>query len=85
MEELYIENYYKNFTIEESKRYAIPNLNVIVSPIRITQRRMKLVPSEDIYTQSFNFTRWASLGFDYDASFDPEVESDESYNGYTYT
>jgi hypothetical protein len=33
---LYVENYYDNYTIPEDKRHAIPNLNVIVSPVRIT-------------------------------------------------
>lgn len=33
---LYIENYYDNYTIPESKRHSVPNLNVLVSPIRIT-------------------------------------------------
>ena len=80
MEDLYVDTYYGNFTIDKKKRYAIPNLNVVVAPIRFTQRRMKMVPNEDIYTKSLITQHWANLGFDYDAKFDPAIESSESYN-----
>ena len=33
---LYSDKYYGNYAIEDGKKHAIPNLNVIVSPISIT-------------------------------------------------
>ena len=46
---------------------------------------MKLVDTNDIYTKSYKLKRWASLGFDYDAKFDADIESDEAYSDYNYT
>jgi len=54
-------------------------LNILASPIRITQRRMKLVPNDDIYTRDYIKEGWASLGFDYDEKFDSDQETTEPY------
>jgi len=52
---------------------------MLASPVRITQRRMKLVPNEDEFTQSFVKEGWASLGFNYYDPFDSAVETTEPF------
>lgn len=61
--------------------YAIPNLNMLASPVRLTQRRMKLTPNEDEFTQSFVKEGWASLGFNYYDNFDAAVETADPFGG----
>jgi hypothetical protein len=50
VDSLYVDEYYSGFPIPENKKHAMPNLNVLATPIRITQRRMKLVSNDDEYT-----------------------------------
>lgn len=47
VEDLYSKNYYEGFEIPTNRRYSIPNLNILATPLRITQRRMRLVPNND--------------------------------------
>lgn len=82
---LYTADYYDNQTIPTYKMHALPNLNVMVSPIRITQRRMKMVPNEDIYTKAYITEGWASLGFGVYDPYNHKVEDISDYSIYTYT
>lgn len=62
-------------------------MNILASPIRITQRRMKLVANDDIYTKAFIKDGWASLGFGYIDDFDSNVETTSTFgyqNNYSY-
>jgi hypothetical protein len=77
--QLYEDHYYEGFEIPKDKRFSIPNLNVMVSPLRMTQRRIKLTPNTDPYTKMFAPEGWASYGFDYLASFDNDYEETKSF------
>ena len=57
----------------------MPNLNVLATPIRITQRRMKLVSNDDEYTMAFIKDGWATLGFSYTDNFDSNQETKDSF------
>lgn len=77
--QLYNDKYYDGFKIPENKRFAIPNLNKVLSPLRITQRRIKLTPNEDPYTSQFAPEGWASYGFNYLESFDNDYEDSSQF------
>lgn len=72
----------------------MPNLNTVVSPLRITQRRMKLKPNYDPYSSKIVPDGWASYGFDYLSDFDSSQEEDTpfgnglkkfGFSNFTYT
>jgi len=79
----YREYYYEfegnKFPIPDYRQHAFPNLNVLMSPVRMTQRRMRMVPNEDEYTKAYIQEGWASLGFGIYDSFDGDVETADSY------
>ena len=82
---LYSDVYYPAYEIPANKKHAIPNLNVLVSPVRITQRRMRLVNNTDEYTSAYVSEGWASYGFDYLDEYDGEQETTASFGAdYTY-
>ena len=45
MNTLYRDHYYEGYPIPANKRFSIPNLNKVISPLRITQRRIQLIPN----------------------------------------
>jgi hypothetical protein len=71
---IYRDTYYSDYPIPENKRFSIPNLNRVISPLRLTQRRMKLVPNADPYTSRYVSEGWATYGFDYLDSLDTTQE-----------
>jgi hypothetical protein len=54
-------------------------LNTIVSPLRITQRRMKLKPNNDQFSNKIVPDGWASYGFDYLNDFDSSQEENNPF------
>jgi hypothetical protein len=76
---LYQDEYYPGYKIPKDKLNSIPTLNRVVSPVRLTQRRMVLIPNTDPFTSRYIKEGWASFGFDYLDSFDSDYEDSRPF------
>ena len=65
--------------IPEYRQLALPGNNMLISPIRMTQRKIKLVDNKDDLTKKKIAKRWIStqVNIDYRAEFDGVMESKE--------
>jgi hypothetical protein len=79
IDKIYDDMYYEEKPIPEYRQLALPGNNMLISPIRMTQRKIKLMDNNDDLTKEKIKYKWISTqtNIDYRAEFDEVTESKE--------
>ena len=53
-------NYYQGYPKDPSRQFGLPNLNYLVTPLRFTVRRVRLVANNDKHANAFIAKKWST-------------------------
>ena len=80
VKDLYKEEYYENYSIPEYSLHSIAQNNILISPVRLTQRMIKLVDNTDPVTKNLIAKKWISIKkkIDLNLGCDPVIEYNDT-------